>query len=628
MNSVFSFLGFKSVGEHHPTSQPVEIAHETVKQQITKIGVVLNKAKEHDRVVIKQLPNFEVTYGYHHHQLWPDSFITAISLTSNVFDSYKKENRDTIDYFYKIFGKSRVQNISQQFQAEIETKRNHDLPITKGDIERIFAGVAIIYKEELGQFFTELKRTEPQKELLHLSSDDVKTLKNEIQQFQQKSFDDLEFDDLNNQSLKKLYAAMIPFDSIETIFLGNLPEKPFTGSANPKKNFHDFQRLVYTTEKLRREALRIGEKDLASLKTYKLKHRIRMTKKLMNNHLPSRKVLFEISEKIVFDTPKGLLYKFALLEAGGAFTIAMKTFKTEPDKKFHSCLYFLPTQALNCVPQPWESVVDDLQKEIGALGAKAIYPKITDEILEPTAKFVERDEKIDILGYSLGGNQAIRIATLLYPTGILRKVFITSNPGIDKKTAALFKTLVDQKRFPIKLSYSCEADDYTAQYGECHLGLNTDPQLVKIRYRYLISKIKSDQQEIKDYTASEILNFPTRRKCHISGLRMISMLAKALNTGHSRESYYVEGFKEHSLRNYSKKGEDLTEEDLEIRNKYLHRVVLENVDLGFEQQRQEILKSMTGMIPASFLKEGDSEESNSFEIFAKNSLAQKGLLQQ
>jgi hypothetical protein len=37
---------------------------------------------------------------------------------------------------------------------------------------------------------------------------------------------------------------------------------------------------------------------------------------------------------------------------------------------------------------------------------------------------------------------------------------------------------------------------------------------------------------------------------------------------------------------------------------------------------------MTGMIPASFLKEGDSEESNSFEIFAKNSLAQKGLLEQ
>ena len=69
-------------------------------------------------------------------------------------------------------------------------------------------------------------------------------------------------------------------------------------------------------------------------------------KKLLNYNLVDESNTNRFS-KIVFEFPKGLLYWYNKMEKNGAYAVALKAIRPEPEKKFLSKICFLPTQCLN-----------------------------------------------------------------------------------------------------------------------------------------------------------------------------------------------------------------------------------------------------------------------------------------
>lgn len=536
---------------------------------ITKIGIVLKNASSTERVVISEKSSFEITHGHFFYQRVPDIFYWSFP------QNYRQQNNETIDFFYRVFGKEKVKVISDRFDLKIPYKKQWGLPITKADIEKIFAGAALIEYQDLERFFVEVKRTRPGHPFRHLKVTKVREL---LQEFEQVSH----FSHLSNAQLKYLYHLMIPFERIETIFLENVPKKKFSNTLNPKKNFNDLQSYIFLYEKLRRKGLIDLHEDQSYevMKKYKSLHRMRMVKKMMNYHH---------RDGLVFDTPKGLMYQYTKLEAGGSYVVALKAIKPDAEKGFHSRLYFLPTQCLNRVPQPWESLADDLRFEIGAEGAKAIFEHI-ESCLMSTSGFIGDDEKIDLHGYSLGGNQASRVVCALYPRGTVRKLFITSNPGIDLATATYFAELVQKYQHKIKLSFAGEYDDSTMRFGNCQLGIYTDPKIVKICYQILQSRdLKDKISKTITYHSQNLSTFPGKKVCRINPVNMAAVLLRSLNDAHPRESYTVDGLIEHTFRNYSRKGEQLQEQEVMIRKGYLDHKLLTNIGYGWEEKRVDLL---------------------------------------
>ncbi len=538
----------------------------SIRDQITIIGSELQKASAQDRIVIEDKTEFHVRYSYEFYQRIPDMFGWTFPA------QYQEENKNTIEYFYKVFGEKKVQSVSKAFNLQIDYKRRWELPLVKNDIEKLFVGCALIHYHELENFFDDLKKGKNR----HLDSDQAEDFR--------KRFTHRHLLELTNEELQEFYHAMNPFDRIETIFLENIPRFDFDNSADPR-SFEDVKRFVYTYEVMRRRSLVDLAKDQSESvkKLYRHFHQLRLMKKLVNFNQP---------DQLIYDTPKGLMYHHCKVEAGGAFVIALKAIKPDPKKKFFSRLYFLPTQCLNSVPQPWESLADDLRFEIGSAGAKAIYPEIED-LLKATRGFISDTEKIDIHGYSLGGNQAMRVAVALYPTGKIRKVVSVSNPGIDEGTASYFNELVKKHAFPIKISIFSELDDHTVRYGQCQLGYLSDARSVKIRCRWLDSSESKEREiERKEYFLRKDFDaFPKREKCTIGAAAMASLLLKSLAEGHGRESYLVKGMMEHSICNYQKQAEDP-----DLKRKFMDRYVLSNAGYSWEESRSSILNQVTDLV--------------------------------
>ncbi len=514
------------------------------------IAQQLSSAKRTSRVVILDQPGaFQVSQRYHFFQrLWDWCHI--------FYDhDYIQGNKHTIDYLKRVFGERKIEAIDKKFNLHLDYKYDRGLPVLVSDIEKIFAAAALIYQPELEQFFHEVKRAEGS--CRHLDADQVGEFKEKFQE---------NFQDLTNSQLKDLYRQMIPFDRIETIFLNHAPKGRFGNSSNPKKNFSDFQKFVFSYEEMRRRGL-IGEDK----KKYRLFHQIRMMKKLMNVHNDL---------DLIFETPKGLLYHFETVERGGAFVAALKAIKPDPSVKMHSALYFLPTQGLNEVAQPWESLVDDLRIEIGSWGAEAIMKRKIPDLLLESRGFIGRDEKIEIYGYSLGGNQAARCACALYPQGIIRKLYVTSNPAFDEDTANYFRELVLQHRHKMKIVYSSEQDDHTVRYGAVQLGTGALAELVKIRYQVL-EKTKAAQW--KEYQTEDLDQFPLRQVCVSSSLAQMGNLVNSMNQPHTRE-YKTEKVAVHILRNYSKDRQDVDQKMIQFLN-----FKLDNRGYGYEESRLNLL---------------------------------------
>ncbi len=561
-----------------------------VSSMLDNIANVLQNVSNKERVYMDETGCFKHGYSSWWERFAPDWFYATFSR------SYCEQNKATIQYFKNVFGERKFQVISEQFGLNFPYKLRRGTAVTRGDVEKLFAGCAVIYHEDLEEFLDEIKKINLSGEheaiqYRHLTFDEIFDLK--------QICDGKHLSDLNNDELKKLYHTMIPFKRIETIFLNHIPKGEFTNASQPHTKFEDFQKFVYSYEVLRRDGLKVMSPE--EKKRYKVFHVIRIIKKLIN---------FNHRIGIVFDTPQGLIYQKERAEAGGAYVIAAKAIKPEPEKKFLSRLYFLPTQGLNDgVKNAWESLADDFRTEIGAEGAQYIWPSIAN-MLRESDRFVKEDEQIDIVGYSLGGNQGTRIAAALYPQGRIRKLFATSIPGIDRATAEYFAEMVKEKKIPLKISYSIESDDQTVRYGEGYLGLNADPEYVKIRYRMfqlIEGKNKiSNEERRKDYTAQDLLKFPERPKCYFSLARMIDLGIRSFTDGHPRESYkkeFLQSVKVHEIRNYAKKGEEtdpFIKSDLEIRNRYMHEKLLTNLGYGWEEKRLKMLEEIFNKLQKIF----------------------------
>ena len=560
----------------------------TIRTQISLIGDRLKTAHQSDRVVLNadSSERFQVQHGYYFYQrLWDWCHI--------FFDeNYSTENRNTIEYLRKVFGERKIEFIDKKFNLHLDYKHDRGLPVTVADIEKIFAASAVVYYQDLEVFFEDVKKVSEDEDYLHLDASEVASLK--------VTYGGRSFTDLSNEELKLLYYKMIPFDRIETIFLGNIPQSEFGNSCNPKTEFADFQKFVYSYEVLRRRGIEVSDSsDEMEKKKFSLFHRIRMMKKLMN---------YNNEKDLVFDSPKGLFYHHASFEAGGAFVAALKAVKPDAEAKLHSALYFLPTQCLNRVPQPWESLADDLRLEIGAWGAKAIMKKIQRHLLE-TAGFVKPDEKIDVFGYSLGGNQAARCVCALYPDERIRKLYITSNPGIDQQTADYFKDLVDEKKHEMKIVFSGEMDDHTMRYGTCNLGQGCDPRYVKIRYQVLEKidpSIKAPAWKV--YAAKDLKDFPRIELCDVDAFAQAGALLRSINGPHTREYHEAQTIV-HVVKNYREKRleeSDDQEEHIEAKRSFLNRLRLSNLGYGWEEGRLTFLEGVFSTMKSIVQQRSDS----------------------
>jgi hypothetical protein len=80
------------------------------------------------------------------------------ALINDAFEPY--EAKFTILYFFHIFGESRVRRICNKGGIQVEEKLQADRPFSRGDIEKIFLGIAEICQQDIQELFSEIHSTD------------------------------------------------------------------------------------------------------------------------------------------------------------------------------------------------------------------------------------------------------------------------------------------------------------------------------------------------------------------------------------------------------------------------------------------------------------------------------------
>jgi len=561
--------------------------------ELRLVATALQSASATERVVVQSGPEFKVSHSSNLLQWMPHIFPFP--------EEYRKENRATNEYFRRVFGSTRIKDISKEFSLGLDLEYKHwwGLPMTKLDVEKLFVSMALIKKRDLANFVTALFSYSGDRGYLHLSHEQVETLK---EKFRRKTFETLD-----NAELKELYNEMIPFKEIETIFLNCIPATQFYNGFNITTNFEHLRAFVHLQETTR---LKVREEydtstDQEERKRLKFFYKMREVQRLISFNHP---------DGLVFYEPKGLRYVFDRAEAAGAFALLMKAIKPDPEARFHSQICFLPTQGTtnNHVSHPWESVADDAREEIGSTGAIAILDELHPYFNHIEAGFRGAGEKIDFSGYSLGGNQALRIAIALLSTKCVRKIFAVKLPYLDQSSIQYLNGVIASTA--LKVHIVTDLDDLTSYFGTALPGLESRSPNLKVRYTlYSHNSSGSLPSQIIYDTLAKLKEFPRRPICYSNLLTIFGKFITSLASAHPRETFALKDYIAHELRNYKKAGQEIDDQVLFKIQEFMGKVLLDNTHLRWETTRLSMVRSFLGKLGiesngGEFVRRAQSEQ--------------------
>lgn len=359
--------------------------------------------------------NGRVQSGIFFYDLIP-AFILMFVHVLGFGEGIGKENRQTIDWFYQTFGRRRMEAISKRFNLHLSYKHTHRLSLGRMDIEKIFLGLSQVYLDDMKEQYEAHKC----------------------------AFANREFHELTNADVKKTYDYCIPL-TMEQIFCYNVPE------------IQHNSRIKHGTW----EGKRLSQYMIHSLHTGKVEglgRALREAKKVFHRRM---------DDGLVVPNADGYRYNFCSLHGAGGFFDLWKP--VSPAQGIENLVTSLGTQI-----SAWESVFGILRHNIGAMAPMALYPNLHNYLTNPIFGFIDHvGETVKGLGFSQGGSQLLRLATL-FPDKFSH-LDLFSDPGVDLETFKYFADVVNR----ISLHYIWDIKDHVPKCG-LHPGFRLDPTRFRV----------------------------------------------------------------------------------------------------------------------------------------------------
>lgn len=349
------------------------------------------------------------------------------------------------ELFISCFGHARLQRISQLHQIDL-------MHLTIDAIAVLFSGLANVTITDLKELYNEIisdfdhvryLNTEQMQQLRVL-------LKDEEEHF-------LNFNQLNKVHVDALMFVLIPFSSLEDIFLRKSP------TLDPKakicgKNSIGLAELAYINNYLRLC------NDLTPLE------RMMFYAKRLTDREPPIGLI--IPHELGYYEVRSIIYgnvneadRVGAFFEGGAYVTALKAI-TPKVSGFSNMLLFRGTRINKHAQDTMKTVFDNCRKAQGSDGAMQVFHRIYDLVNDRT--FSEPNELFCVLGMSLGGAHAARIAIAFYDR--VQRFELVSPVGLDDPSLDYYAVKNTQLPFTPHLIRVVEIEETVPHLGDGHLG--------------------------------------------------------------------------------------------------------------------------------------------------------------
>lgn len=479
-----------------------------LQDQIKKLILSLSSAKRSDRVNI----------GKNALKIVSRSGFKTILLRFSDVNAFEEENKQTLEWFFQSFGKTRVLRILDRCKIGVDKVIKSGFKV--GHIEKLFLNLAVITVEDLKNLLEEIN--EGSLLLPHLNSLKIRDVRKRLLG---KKFNELSKEDLDN-----LYDIAVPFERIEDIFLFGMPQV----SKMPTFFEISLKQVVLSIELFRRGRAFIKEKDL--FEYYKLKS-------IIKHYLPDGMVIPEI------DGYRSIYKKYRAYGINLAFLKPVAKTKTAT---YCSQILCLSTQKLDC-PKFFQTWIEDFRSNQGARGVKESVEMVDKMLHQPHLGFVQSvDELVDISGCSLGGTQAQRFACIFFKK--LRNITLICSPKIDVCSAAFFDTEISDRKEkkPIQLNIIINEDDRISALGDKYIGHGISHEVLDFNVKVL--KGLKDNEKVLDH------HFLEKEKCFLSEKNSLMnryRILKSLFTSHSINILLCEKYHIYNYSNDNSQRDDL-----------------------------------------------------------------------
>lgn len=422
----------------------------SAREQVTHIGNALQKRWNWERVVIdgKRGPRFCKAAGSIH-RLIPHWI--ASRLPGWFGHTYHEENRKTIKHFYALFGYRRMDRISKRFNLNLRERMSAGKALTRGDIEKIFAGIAEVRIEDVEELVQIVQGRE---------KGDLGTVEELAHEMLQEAFRGKVVTDLTKGDMDALYRYLVPFDKMETIFLNNTPR--FTFRPQLSSGLKKLHQRLFLCETMRRDASlpeRIWDVWVAKGFLKRKKQDI----------------------GVIIPHPKGYYKVFGELEGEGASFLFLKALQRE----LPSIVKAQGTRT-SATWDAFKSILDDFSDEVGTRGVDAteqslLYflgkredrpPEFDHQYRGITHELFYRDaeEWYKGIAFSLGCANLQHMADR-HPH-LFRLLSLTCPPGISAQRCREWSERPMEEGPSIR--YMVEVDDLVHRGGEANLGVGCD----------------------------------------------------------------------------------------------------------------------------------------------------------
>jgi len=374
----------------------------------------------HRVVIIDNEDEFQVTVNVNALQSYvPQVFQKSLDSSENI-----KENIQTLDFLQNHFGKERTQRLFSMMEMDFRFLLAHGLAITVKQLATFFALTAFVHIKDMQEIFNDLNtHADNNIPFLYLPLEEVKQIK--------KQFEGKTFKELTKQDYDILWDIMTPL-SLSTMFINKFDKDiPDQGRG---ANLEGIIKGLYVEQHHVKLRPNMPQRD----------YDYTLMKSLIGGFTEHNSV--SIKGRVVRQK-KGYGYMLPMIASGGCYCIPLKAMgatkrentsgKNSEDMNKHdaylSKLLFLPMQTFaSFLPNIWESLAGSLRKDMGSKGALTIWPYLE--------KLFQKEgfDRVDLVGTSMGGTQAAKIALLSLDTHRVRKLTLVCAPAEDQMISKAF----------------------------------------------------------------------------------------------------------------------------------------------------------------------------------------------
>ncbi|MBB64676.1 MAG: hypothetical protein CMO81_06385 [Waddliaceae bacterium] len=433
----------------------------SISQELNEITQTLNNAQYTHRLVVEK----DQEGCFHPKLRCSISNFFPSYIRNNFYSKELKENKETLEYFFRVFGKSRVFRIGDRYGVNFQKKYDNGEGVSRTDIEKLFVGSADLRIEDVNELFLRIKSPEVH-EVLFLNKEQTSDLKKEFSSIKITSPVEDSFVNESKEKLERLIDLLIPFANVSDVFMGNLPNiNPLAHGSG--KTWDSKRQLVRALLELRHDA------RFHLLPSWSF----RVANLIANREPP---------EGTIVAHQEGYLKVHRRVHGGGAFKLFLKTL-TQQKEKFFSGVVYRGTRGHFRATSSLRSIWDDLQMNMGINGIRATFKETNSLLNDVKAGFIHKeDEPIWFLGLSLGGGHAQRdfcaqFKRIVEKESVRHMQLRTVNSiSVDRVTAEYFAKLCKDYKGQLHILRISEAEDVIHHFGEAHIGAGCDPEKVHI----------------------------------------------------------------------------------------------------------------------------------------------------